>query len=262
MKRVLITGINSDIGFALTEVMLGKEYEIYGTYNEINDNVINLLKLNVKLYQVDFSKSEDINSWLQKIKFSQLELIFFMHGTLEPIGKLGDIEFSQWLRSNNINYLSIVSVLNFCLNKLNPSCRLITIAGGGVNNAPTHFSAYTSAKISLVKLTELCAAEYPQLLFFNLGPGWVDTRIHKQTLSAKEMAGNAYQATLERYESGKFVDMVDVINALLFLAERATLEYSGRNFSVASGELSDNSLKFKLASDDNLFKLRRFSDKN
>ena len=45
-------------------------------------------------------------------------------------------------------------------------------------------------------LNELLAEENPQHLFFNVGPGWVDSPIHKQTLAAFDSASAAYQETI------------------------------------------------------------------
>ena len=257
MKKIMITGINSGIGLALAmELLSAGRYQLYGTYRKPNEMVTKLEKLKVIMFRVDFSCPESIDTWLTEITPASFDCFYFIHGSLTPIGKLGDIKMSDWHTANFVNFQSIVQVLNHCLAELQSGCRVITLAGGGVNGAPKCFSAYTSAKVSLVKLAELCAAEYPELLFFNIGPGWVDTPIHQQTLIAKATAGDAYQVTLDRYDSGDFIDMNDVISALIFFLDEATYEFSGRNYSVASDNF-DITIRSKLNGDENLFKLRR-----
>jgi len=258
MKKVLITGVNSGIGSALFKELYKRDnIEIIGTYRNKETLPEYSLSCRCQFYKVDFSSSDQIERWLAQTNFSRFDTIFFIHGTLEPIGRLADIDYSLWHHSFQINYLSIVNVLNRTLKRLKIGCKIITLAGGGVNNAPDCFNAYISAKIALIKMTELLAAEYPRQLFFNLGPGWVDTPIHKQTLVAGEKAPKAFEETKRRYKNKEFVSMQFVTNALLFLMDKADNSFSGRNFSVASGELKDLNLSNILKNDPEKFKLRR-----
>lgn len=258
MKKILITGINSDIAKAFVDKIYDeKKYEIEGTYRRVNRNVEILASKKINMSKVDFSDDESIDQWLNSIDVKEIDMIYFIHGDLKPIGKLGDVQFEQWREAQQVNFLSIVKVLNFCLGSLKKGCKILTLAGGGVNGAPVNFSAYTSSKVALVKLTELCAAEYPDLLFFCLGPGWVNTPIHQQTLESGAMAGDAYNETVKRLQNNDFIDMERVTNALNFFLDDANQVFSGRNYSVASGELQHTNLNSLLESDDNIFKLRR-----
>ena len=87
-------------------------------------------------------------------------------------------------------------------------------AGGGTNGAVEHYSAYTISKIASIKVCELLAAEYPEHVFFALGPGWVDTKIHEQTLMAGPMAGRNHQKTRSILRGGEAVPMKTVVEAI------------------------------------------------
>jgi len=130
-------------------------------------------------------------------------------------------------------------------------------AGGGTNGAVEHYSAYTISKIASIKVCELLAAEYPEHVFFALGPGWVDTKIHEQTLMAGPMAGRNHQKTRSILRGGEAVPMKTVVEAINTLMATPGELVTGRNFSVAHDPIGQESLSEALLGNDNLFKLRR-----
>lgn len=256
-SKALITGANSGIGHALVKQLKENNWHVDATYRETNEFCAEN-KLHVDTYaQVNFADQVNIEQWLIETDFSQYDSIVFVHGTMNPIGKLGQVNFAQWSLSNQVNYLSIVQTLNYAIDKLKAGCRVITLAGGGVNSAPKNYSAYTSSKMALVKINELLAADYPEHIFINVGPGWVDTPIHKQTLAAADLVPEASEAVLERYETGNSVPMELVTKTLSHLMHNANSSYSGRNFCVASKELFNANIEAQLDESDEAFKLRR-----
>ena len=52
--------------------------------------------------------------------------------------------------------------------------------GGPFDN----YSAYCVGKLLLIKMTELLDSECPDLQVSIIGTGWVNTKIHRQTLAA------------------------------------------------------------------------------
>lgn len=253
MINTLITGINSYIGNHLA-INLQGQHSLSGTYR---NNPPQQELINTKLYQVDFSDNLSIENWLAQTDFTKIDNIVFIHGTLVPVGKLSDVDFESWHTAYTVNYLSIVKTLNHALKYLKPGAKVVSLAGGGVNSAPTNFHAYTSAKVALIKMTELLAAEYPEHIFINIGPGWVDTPIHQQTLEAAEKAPAACAETERRYRENDFVPLDDVTQTLVHLLQNADQRYSGRNFSVANGELFKQDIEILLREHEN-FKLRRY----
>lgn len=257
--KVLITGINSGIGGALASELAKKGYLIDGTYRKNNSTVQIADNFRADLYQVDFSEQRAIEDWVKHISFEDYEAIIFVHGTMLPIGKLHQVSFSEWQKCNQINFISITQVLHHALKKLKNGCKVITLAGGGINGAPSSYNAYTCSKMSLVKMTELLARDYPQFIFLNVGPGWVDTPIHKQTLNAVDIVPEASAETIRRYNEQEFVPMETVTKTLIHLIESADNNYSGRNFSVAANEVFLKNLPRLLKEDPNLLKLRRYA---
>ena len=255
--KILVTGANSGIGSALVDGFKSTKTIIDGTYRNKNpfyDKTSNFIST---YSQVDFSNQANVLQWLQVTDFSNYDALVFIHGTMTPIGKLHQVAFDEWQRCNYTNYLSIVQILHHALPNLKAGCKVITLAGGGVNGAPESYSAYTNSKMSLVKMNELLAADYPEQIFINVGPGWGDTPIHQQTLNAQELVPKASAETLRRYNTDEFIPMEQVVRSLTYLIEQANRHFSGRNFSVSSNELFNDKLPKLLKKHDDLFKLRR-----
>lgn len=259
LPKVLITGINSGIGGALASALAKKGYLVDGTYRQCCSTLQIAENLKADLHQVDFSDQSAIEDWVKQISFEDYEAIIFVHGTMLPIGKLDQVSFYDWQKCNQINFISITQVLHHALRKLRKGCKVITLAGGGVNGAPSSYNAYTCSKMSLVKMTELLARDYPQFIFLNVGPGWVDTPIHQQTLNAVDIVPEASAETTRRYNAQEFVPMESVTKTLIHLIESADNNFSGRNFSVAANEVFLKNLPSLLKEDPNLLKLRRYA---
>ncbi|MER2492199.1 SDR family oxidoreductase [Catenovulum sediminis] len=259
MSTVFITGINSDIGLALCKrLQREKKYKIVGTYRTFNSNTKELASMGIDLVPLDLASENSTKKFCEEFDFSSINAIYFLHGTLNPIGIAGSLDYSSWETSFRINYLSIVQILLEAVSGLPNGSRVISLAGGGVNSAPINFSAYITAKISLIKLTELLAAEYSRLLFFNVGPGWVDTKIHQQTIEAKHVAECAYKETIRRYANNQFVSMDKVVDVLEFFLNSSNSNLSGRNYSVAGDNIGEQSLRELIHANNDVFKLRRF----
>lgn len=256
-KNILITGINSSIGSAFAKELASNGWSVDGTYRNKNALCAEIQPLLDRLYEVDFSDTASVSSWLPSVNFSKYNAIFFVHGAMSPIGKLAQVAYSEWLKTLQTNYLSIIQTLNQALPNVRNGCKILTLAGGGVNSAPSGFNAYTASKTSLVKMNEILAAEYPDQIFLNIGPGWVESAIHKQTMEAKDVVPSAFEETIRRYKAQDFIQMDLVTESLLKLLNEADKNCSGRNFSVASKEIFDQELLSKLEQNSDLFKLRR-----
>jgi NAD(P)-dependent dehydrogenase (short-subunit alcohol dehydrogenase family) len=134
------------------------------------------------------------------------------------------------------------------------------LAGGGTNGPFPNYSAYCASKILLIKMCELLDAENEDLNVFILGPGWVRTKIHQQTLANPAGAGGNYQRTLAFLRSsdpGTSHD--DIYRALVWCIEQGKAVAGGRNLSVVhdpwrrqGGGLAD-----WLRGDPHRFRLRR-----
>ena len=132
------------------------------------------------------------------------------------------------------------------------------MAGGGTNNPFTNYSAYCVSKIALIKMCELLDDEEPDLNMFIIGPGFVQTRIHQETLRAGEQAGDGYQKTVDFLET-EGTSMDDIYANLKWCIEHGKPVAGGRNFSTVHDPWRDGgeALRQRLDDHPDAYRLRR-----
>jgi FkbM family methyltransferase len=265
-KHTIIAGVSSDIGLALAERWLGRDWQVAGTYRRESAALDSLVAQGAMLFPCDFTDVNSVDAAAAQLSEASQgwDALVLCSGSMEPIGPIETTDFDKWERAialNLTNQLRLLAALLKTRRKQTPeeSPAVIFFAGGGVNSAPTNYSAYTVAKVALVKACELLDAEMPDVRFSILGPGWVRTKIHDETLAAGTRACANYQRTIERLETDKFTPMNDVLDCCDWILDTPRDVIGGRNFSVADDPWRSPSLATALRADPALFKLRRKS---
>ena len=106
-------------------------------------------------------------------------------------------------------------------------------------------------------MVEILSEEIFDLKTTIIGPGWVKTKIHDETLKAGvTFAGENYEKTLEQLQKPVLTDIADIIRTFEWCMNQPKSIVSGRNFSVVHDTLDDN-LIVELKADSNMYKLRR-----
>ena len=252
-KTILISG-SSDIGESILK-RLPKNSKIISTYNNSAPKIkrINLVHTKVdmqKINQIDiFAKKNYLNNWTNLILLPATQL---------PIGTAEEVDPSEWLKSINLNFTHQIYLLLKLLKKRSKKNfkRIILWSGTGSNNAPKYYSAYTVSKIALTKITELFDAELNDCVFSVIGPGWVKTKIHNETLQNKFNARENYYATKQHFKKNIFNSMSSVVNCVFTLMKMSKEAVGGRNFSAVYDPWEKNEMS-KISNDKNAFKLRR-----
>ena len=264
--KALVIGASSDIGSALCENWISKNWEVAGTYRTDSELVNRLRKRTTALVQCDLENSKsvwDACSYLIST-MGNWDVLVLGPGLQEPLGLFHECDFDEWERSVKVNFTSQLRVLHSLLVNRAPESMLgptvLFFAGGGVNSAPINYSAYTVSKIALVKMVELLAAELPEVKFLIVGPGWVNTKIHKSILNAGKLAGASYERTLQMFNDGAFTPMEKVVECCNTLICGPREALTGRNFSVAFDRWEDSALVDLLAKNPDMYKLRRFGN--
>lgn len=265
-KIYIIISVSSDIGTALAKKLLTQGAQVIGTYRTMTPALKELEQQGAQLHpwSASSSTSHKLVDSLKKEAISWDGLII-CHGTLNPIGNFADVSFSAWSESITTNFLSSLEILHQLLSLRNQAAlngpAVLFFAGGGTNSAPTKHSAYVVSKVALIKMCELLQAEIPDTRFSILGPGWVKTKIHQETLKAgPNQAGSSFIKTKEMLKQPKeaWVPLEKVIHCCLWALHSPAI--GGRNISVEHDAWDASELELALQNDLNLFKLRRYGN--
>ncbi len=241
--KVVIVGINSDIGYTLAERYSSKGYDVLGSYRTYGDRLAKY-----ECYYCDLTDMSSINDFA--IKCSSWKLVIFSVGDLKPVNKFFDTDFSAWNESLNVNALSQMRLFHAMYpyrNKLSVA-DVVFFAGGGVSRPVVDYSAYTVSKVILIKMCEILNDEYKDINPFIIGPGWVKTKIHKDTPST---AYNYNDVT--KFLNSDSGTSFDSIFSFIELVRKLPYKIAGgRNFFIKDS-LDGNKLK----NNAELYKLRR-----
>ncbi|QNJ30606.1 short chain dehydrogenase family protein [Synechococcus sp. PROS-9-1] len=251
----LIVGITSGIGSALASHFESLKLNVVGTSRNTEIPTDN----NFYIHPLDLASHDSIDKFVhlfsEKYRWNRL---IFCPAVMAPIGKFDSIDIHEWLSTFNINFSNQVYLLHSILSFRIGDCpHVLFFAGGGTNSAPKNYSSYTLSKIALIKLVELLDEEIQDTSFTILGPGWVKTKIHEQSLEPSLSHLSSYQETVRRISDSDFVGMDKVIDSVMWILAQDKKTVGGRNFSTAHDPFDSDDFASKLVSDADVFKLRR-----
>lgn len=253
MKYILISG-SSDIGKILIKKISSKN-KIISTFFRGS----HLKRGNIFNYKLNINNLSEINNFSKLNEIKNWDVIIMLPGTLEPIGKFSNISDDNWVESININftnqYLLLKKILKY-RNIKNKNKSVIFFAGGGINNNVEDKTPYTVSKIAQIKMSEILDNEYDDIKFVSIGPGFVNTKIHKQSLKNKKNSFENYLNTMKRLKR-KNVPTKKVVDCIFKIIKSEKKIFGGRNISVENDEWNKNNFLDNLKNDQNIYKLRR-----
>lgn len=262
MRTAILLSASSDIGTALAVDWLARGDRVVGSERRTSDATAALSRQGAFMAPCDLGDRASCDEFIRfaRSQAPDWDVLVLAAGQLEPVGPFAGCDFDAWEDSFTVNLTAQLRILHGLL----PSRRqggelpvVLFFAGGGTNGAPPNFSAYTLAKIASIKMVELLDAELPDVRVTILGPGWVKTKIHDQTLAAGEQAGAAYGQTVQRLRDGDFVGMDRIVACCNWLIEQPREVIGGRNFSAAHDPWEKPELARALRADADAYKLRR-----
>lgn len=259
-RTILILGISSDIGKALALQYLAQGARVFGTYRTRN----HLSKLepsnSLKLFPCDIENQSDLARLVRDFRDLGWKWDTFIStvGSEQPIGLFFNCDFNKWENSIRANLTGQLHVLHQVHSlRETPMAHVVFFAGPGTNNSAPFYSAMCLSKIALIKMCELLDSENADLNVFAVGPGWVRSKIHQQTLDHPEIGEN-YHKTKAFVENGTPGTGVDkIFEHIEWLVSCGKGVASGRNFSTVNDSWGTSALKQALSSDPEIYKLKR-----
>lgn len=264
MTNIIIFGVSADIGQNICRLYQRDGARILGTYRNDFAGREALGKLSgVTLFQCDLTSLSDIERFARFVAESGYvwESLFSSVGTSEPIGRFFELNFDDWAHSVDINMISQLRAIH-ALYPMRDKSKIVDIAllaGGGTNNPFRCYSAYCVAKIGLIKMCELIDDEAEDVNMFILGPGFVKTKTHYETLRAGSKAENNL-SRVERFMSSadNGTSFEDIYKCLEWSKKMGRDIVGGRNLSVVHDPWGMDKLASELKLDKNMYKLRRY----
>ena len=255
MKTIIVGGFSGIAQGIIKSLDKDKDSIIY-TYNSTFSKKLNKfrgfkLKKKKKKSIDKFSKIKEVSNW---------GTLLIMPATQKPIGLFSETDPREWANSIELNFINQMYLINRLYKKRSLSEKNKTIilwAGGGTNNATKYYSAYTISKIAQIKMAELLNHEMKDTKVVILGPGWVKTKIHNETLNNKKLSRENYQRTQKRFLDNNFVEVKEVVDCVNTIINSSKSDTGGRNLSVEFDRWKNTDLFNLLSFDDDIYTLRR-----
>ena len=264
--KAFFVSISSDIASFIALKLLKRGIKVGGTYRTYSENVQKLIAHGAVLHQLDCTSKKSIEVlFSDKQVAMDWEMLMISPATMNPINRFDLCNWDEWEQSFELNSLRQFQILHSIIGRRHrghdqTSPLVFLWSGPGTNNAPVYYSAEISAKIAQIKMCELLDKEFEDTRFVIVGPGWVNTKAHKETINAQNAAGQNYQRTLETLESGKTTPLSKIYEFFCWAWAQEKKVVSGRNFSIRGDIWGSPLLEEKLRPSDDSLKLRRFDN--
>jgi NADP-dependent 3-hydroxy acid dehydrogenase YdfG len=265
INNAYFISISSDIAGYIAQKLQAKGVTVHGTYRTENETTQILQENGAVLKRLDCSSKEEIENFLLSgFSLKSWDLLMVSPATMKPIARFDKCKWNEWESSFKLNCLRQFQIVHGLLKYQSRSSELDPLlflwSGPGTNNAPLYYSAEITAKIAQIKFCELLDVEFSDLRTVIVGPGWVNTKVHNETIEAGESAESNYSRTKEIIQSDQVTSLENIYKFLLWTLDQSKSIISGRNFSIRGDIWGDEDLSKHLQTEINAFKLRRYSN--
>lgn len=226
-KNILITGCSGGLGFALSELYLQKNYNVYGISREKPA----FKEDSFKHLSFDLSNISGIKDFVKPflLKVQDFDTVFLNAGILGNIKTLENISIDELNEVYTLNVYANKELLDIlCTLKVK---NIIIISSGASKNGYKGWSAYSLSKAGVNMLANLYANEFPNIKIFALAPGVIktsmtdfiralDSEIYPsvkklnrgdiQTPSEAALKLENFVSKIDTFESGSYVDVREI----------------------------------------------------
>lgn len=129
-------------------------------------------------------------------------------GVYGPMGRIEDVDWSQWVSAIQINLFGTVQMCRHVIPHMRSRGygKIVNLSGGGATAPLPMISAYAASKAAVVRLTETFAEELKDAhVDVNaIAPGALNTRLLDEVLSAgpKKVGKQFYERSLKQRDEG------------------------------------------------------------
>ena len=271
-KRIVITGASMGIGLAVARKCAeqGAALVLISRHEDDLKKAVQGLEKSKggHIYQAcDVSDIQQVKELAEKLKndFGHIHALVNCAGVYGPIGKIHEIDPLEFINTININLIGSFNMCHYLvpLLKCSDKAKIINYSGGGAAGPFPHYSAYAVSKTGIVRFTENIAMELADdgIEVNAVAPGFVATRLHKETIKAGEKAGKQFlKKTKDQLEQGGVSPDV-AANLTVFLLSEAGNGITGKFLSAPWDPWQKNEFIDRLKADKDLDTLRRIDDK-
>jgi NAD(P)-dependent dehydrogenase (short-subunit alcohol dehydrogenase family) len=221
-----------------------------------------------RYFCIDVSDTKDVSAMADSLAndLGCIDGLVNCAGVYGPIGPTDEVDPLEFARAINVNLMGTFHMCRYMLPLLKKSGRgkVVNYSGGGAASAFPNYSAYAVSKAGVVRLSENLALELAgdRIDVNSVAPGFVATRLHRETVNAGARAGSEFlKTTLKALEDGG-VPPEKAARLTVFLLSRDSDGITGKFISAPWDPWEDSAFRARLRIDRDLASLRRIDGRN
>ena len=174
-QRILITGVSSGVGFGLAQEYLNQAQIVYGVSRRTPEDLMEYQDFHFA--ELDLTNYEKVGSTIGMLldDAPEIDVVVLNAGILSPIQDMTATPLDELKRAMEVNVWTNKVLLDWLLQSGKAIKQVITISSGAAVNGHRGWNGYSISKAALNMLTQLYAAERPDIHFTALAPGLIDT---------------------------------------------------------------------------------------
>ncbi len=246
-RAAIITGANQGLGLAIAQAYVGAGASLFlcaRDATKLAAAVDGLRAAAVAGQRIigeaaDVSQSADVERVVAHAKeaLGSVQILVNNAGIYGPLGRIEDIEWSDWVRAIEINLLGSVLMCRAVLPQFRAKHygKIVQLSGGGATNPLPRISAYAASKAAIVRFAETLAEEVrdDHIDVNSIAPGALNTRLLDEVIEAgPERVGESFyaKAAKQRQSGGTSIECGAAL--AVFLASAASDGISGKLLSA------------------------------
>ncbi len=274
-KRIVITGGSMGIGFAVAKACVREGAEVIiasRSKDELERSVSELNGVSGRknhAYPVDVGAPDQVEAFSKWCRNTVQSIHGLVNcaGIYGPIGKTPELDMELFRKTVQINFLGTVAMCHAfysCFDGTGVK-KIVNYSGGGAASPFPNYSAYAASKAAVVRFTENLSLELKEDAFdVNcVAPGFVATRLHRQTLQAGAGAAGSsfYENTKKQIEQGGVSPEI-AAELTVFLLSGQSDGITGKFLSAPWDPWRDEAFRERLRKEQDFCTMRRIDGKN
>ena len=205
MKKVLITGGTSGIGYATLKELVNK-YEVIFTYHHNEEKALVITsKYHIKGYYLDLGDKESIEKLVDSIDNID---ILINNAAICLDNSFEDKTYMEFSKVVNVNLTGTYYLTKLLSKKINNSGNILFISStNGIDTYYIESIDYDASKAGVISLMHNFAKELAPIRVNAIAPGWVDTEMNA-SLGEKFKKAEEEKILLKRFASPKEISKV------------------------------------------------------
>ncbi len=243
-KVIMVTGAAGGLGNVISHSLAQEGYRlVLADYSKENLDM-SVAKLGQRKNQlwtvaVDVSDPKQVAKMVKGSirRFSRVDALVNAAGIYGPIGPFSENDISHWIKTININLIGSVlcarAVIPFMVKK--KKGKIINFSGGGASQPFPNFSAYSTSKVGVVRLTETLAEELKNynIQVNAIAPGAINTKMLSEALAAgPQKTGQAFYKKIKQQKKRGGDSPQLSADLILFLLSARSFNLSGKLISA------------------------------